>query len=305
MKLPAANGASGKDARWRIGRCFFNRFLIALVVVGLLLVAFSNDAEAAKKRKRGSSRNRRAAATAKARKQQAVKSIQRQVAAARQVLVAAESQGRMSRSKVNQAISKLSKIHIDIENAHQDLQESAKTLHEVEAEIRSEQKPDSDLSRANAAMAKAKDDVNLAIHRVLRLPEDHGASVGDERLKDLAKLSPEQRKTLESDSSYAVARGVMKAAGREAEQIRRKVFRSDPEWVAARRDVVDAEMRSRKGSRQARTTGLGSLGDRQDLRKAKNVAAAARTVIARGEIRIRQLGGKKRPSPSSKKTKRK
>lgn len=40
----------------------------------------------------------------------------------------------------------------------------------------------------------------------------------------------------------------------------------------------------------AKAAGLGSPGDRQDLRTAQNVAAAARSIIAQGESRLRQLG---------------
>ena len=278
----------GAVAPQPVGKHLVNCLLVVLVAVALLLVDFSAEAEAAKRRRRGSSRHSRAAA-AQARKQQMIKSIQQQVAVARQVLDAAESQAAMSQAQVNQALSKLSGIREDIERGHDDAEQAAKTLHGIEAEILAEQQPDSDLVRAQAILAEAKDDMHDAMHRLIRLPDVDEKPGDAARLTDLANLSPVQRKLLENDNDYQAAQDQMREAGRNVDQVRQKLLRAESNWVAARQDLAEARRRSRDESQQAKTAGLSSLGDRQDLRKAQDVATAARTIIAKGEALLRQL----------------
>lgn len=299
MSLTEVGGTSRADALRSVRSCFCKFLLVALIAVAMLLVDFSAEAEAAKRRRRGSSRSSRAAAAAKARKERTIKSIQQQVAAARQVLAAAESQTAMSQAQVNQALSKLSGIRDDLETGHDDAEQAAKTLHEIEAEILAEQQPDSDLGRAQAVVAQAKDDVHREIHRVLRLPNVHEKPGDAARLTDLANLSPVQRKLLENDNGYRSAQDRMREAGRNADQVRQKLLQADSNWVAASQDLAEAKKRSRDESQQAKTAGLSSLGDRRDLRSAQNVAAAARAIIAQGEARLRQLGAKSSGGGSS------
>jgi hypothetical protein len=82
----------------------------------------------------------------------------------------------------------------------------------------------------------------------------------------------------------------MQKAAKELDRVRQKLFRANEDWLAARREQIDADKSARDQKRQAGTTGLGALSDKQDLRTAREVAAAARTMIAIGESRLRYLG---------------
>lgn len=272
--------------------------LIVLVAFALLMTAFSSDVEARRRRGRG----RSAAAAAKARKAQMIKTIQQQVAAAQKVLSAAESQAAMSGDQVKQALSQLSGIRTEIESAHENVAEAATTLREIEAEILAEQKSDSPLELAKKDLRRAQEAVHLTIHAVLDLPNHHEHSGERGRLADLASISSSERATLGDDARYHASLRELNEAARRVKELREALFEGDPEWVAAQRALADAQQRSRESTQQAQTAGLGSLGDRQNLHNAQQIAATARAIIAQGETRLRQLGAK--PTSNSKSTSR-
>lgn len=265
------------------GSC--KRLLMFLLAIGLLLTCFSEDALA-----KGRGRSRQSAAAAKAAKQRTISAVQKQVAAARQVLAAAESQSAMSQTQVTQAVDKLSEIREAIKSAQAGTQEAANLLQDIEAEIVGEQTPDSELVRAQANLETATQTLHRVMHRVVTLPDDSDKSNDAGRLGDLAKLSPEERDRLEQDPAYQTARDNWKTAARNFKQCRQKLLEADEDWVAARQDLADAKQSVHESEQQSQTAGLGSLGDRQDLRQAQNIAATARAAVAQGEARLRQLG---------------
>ena len=132
-----------------------NCLLICLIAASSLLIHLSSDAQARGRKSGG--RNRQAAAAAAARKQQMIKATQQEVAVARQVLGSAESQAGMSQAQVAQAVEKLSGIREAIKTASSDVQEAAKALREIEAEIIAEQGADSDVVRAQTNLDQAKE----------------------------------------------------------------------------------------------------------------------------------------------------
>lgn len=272
-------------------------FIAALVT--LLLVDLSGQAEAARKRRR-SSRSRNGAAAAKAAKQRAISSIQKQVAAAQKVLAAAESKASMSQSELSRAVAELNNIRDDVDSSQLDAREAAEILRELESEILSEQPKDSEWAQAQVALAEARDALHDVIHRLVQLPPDDGTGAGASE-RHFAKLSSAGRERLESDPDYRRVHEAFQKVSREVTQLRDKVLAADSEWVSARQDLADAAKAARESNQQAKSAALSALGDSRDLRKSQDVAAMARSIIAQGEARLRQLGAKASTSSSKSK----
>lgn len=264
-----------------------------LLITFLLLVVCCDSAEARRRRRRSRGRSRAAAAAAaKRRKQQMIQTIQKQIQAAQRVLAAAQSKGAMSQQQVSQALAELSSLHSNIEAAREDVQAMRQTLRSIEEDILDEQEPDSEYGRAEAALEKAKKELHRVVHSYVHRPDDPDQSTDGALFSDLAQLSNAQRKTLEADRRYHEAKAAQQAAGRDLEHVKQALFEKDSYWVSARKDLTEAENRARDTSQQAAAAGVGSLGERQDLRDAQKVAAMARAVIQRGQARLRALGVK-------------
>ena len=280
------------SVRQRRGRPFTATLVIAVLLTGV----FATDADAAKRRRHSS---RRPSATTQAQKNQAIKSIQQQVAAAQGVLSAAQSQTTMSQSQVSEAMSKLKKIRSDIEVAHDDVQQASKSLREIEAEIVAEQTPESEYGKAKTAFDDAQHASHLIIHRLAGLPGTIDANESRSGLDHLSGLTAEQQKELEADTAYQTAERQLQLAASTLKELRQKLFESDSDWTAGQRELLDAKQRSSEETRQVKSVGLESLRDQQQLNHAQQVAMEARRVIAQGEVRLRQLGAKQLPSKSS------
>jgi chromosome segregation ATPase len=224
---------------------------------------------------------------ARARYWATVNAIQQQVDDAKSVLSVAESRAAMSQRQIDEAAQKLSSIRDTLEKERSNIAEAGKTLRAIEAEIVAAQPEDSDFAHAQAAVDDAKKALNREMRRVVSTTES-------------GKLTPSQKEALEEDSAYRFARQEMQKAAKELDSLRQKLFRANEDWLAARREQIDAEKAAREQKKQAGTTGLGSLSDKQDLRTARGVASAAMTVVAMGELRLRQLGVRPRtPSQRS------
>jgi len=299
----AVNGfieSSHREPRSPVNHCLCSRLLLAGIVVAIVLAGVLSDVPAANKYRNNNNRNnshyrnrnRSAAAAASARKAQLVNTLQRQVATARQMLAAAESNTAMSQAEVNQALVKLSGIRVEIESAEDDVVQALKTQHAIEAEILAEQAKDSELAKALVAEAQAKEEIHLAIHGALHLPGHEAKSVDTARLVDVATLSDIQKRTLEEDQKYRVAKEALKETAAQVERLQQKLFQDDPDWIAAQRDLSDARQRELAGEQHAKTVGGSSFGDKQALSKSKHVADAARALVNQGEARLRQLGAK-------------
>lgn len=224
--------------------------------------------------------------------------IQRQVAAAQQVLAAATAKGSMSQQQVDAALSQLSTLHQNIAAARVDVAETTKTLRAIEEEILDEQADDSEYVLAAKALDKAKDDLNQIVHSYAHLPHQSGKSGDALRFFELAKMSSENRRTMEADSKYRLAKLKMEHAAKVVDGVRQKLFQADAEWVEAAKDLAQAEKDARQNSQQASTVGLGSLGDKQNLRNAQKLAAMAQAIIIQGQARLRSLGATSKSSYS-------
>ena len=276
-------------------------WLVALLSVLVIFSIIADSATAARRRGSSRGRSRQSLAAAKAYKAKAAQSIQRQLDAARNVLANAESQAAISEATVSNAISQLSDIRVQIENAHDDVAQAAKTLHELEKEILADQLPNSELIIAQEVLRQAKNTMHDALHRVFNILHESGVSDETARLREFESLSDEQKVMLEKDPSYQVAQRDMQTAAAQVTRLRRELFLADKQWVDARQELTDADKSSREGTRQATTTGMNMFGGQQKLRSNRQVAAAARSVIAQGEARLRQLGASTTSSPNKKK----
>jgi hypothetical protein len=234
---------------------------------------FSDRAEAAPKRER----NRRAAATAAAERQRLIARLRQQLAAAQGVLATAQSQGALSQQALDAAAARLTSIRGELEKSRLDATEAEKTMREVEKEILAEQAADSEYARVKRAVDDAKAALDREIRRILP-----GA--------DPAKLSTTDRETLEDDEEYRRARIALKSAAEMLNDVRQELFRADQDWTSAQKDLYAAKQEEHKQEQVATTAGVGSLSDKQDLRSAQGLAAAAQATIAKAEARLRRLG---------------
>jgi hypothetical protein len=236
-------------------------------------MVFSGDADAAPKQ----NRNRRAAANAAAQRQRLIGKLRQQLSAAQDVLATAQSQGAASQQALDAAASKLSSIRDELEQSRLDANEGQKAMHEIEAEILAEQPADSEYARVKAEVENAKTALNREVRRILPAA-------------DSAKLSETDRQMLEEDAEYRRARLALQSAAKMLDRVRQKLFRADPDWVSAEKDLYAARQEEHEQEQAATTTGVGTLSDKQDLRSAQGLAAAAQAVIAKAEARLRRLG---------------
>lgn len=251
---------------------------------------------------RGRSRGRSSAAAAAAMKQRTISQLQQQVAAAHQILAQANAKGSVSQQQVDAATSQLSQIHQSSVDAHAHLVEARKALHEIEKEILGEQKNNSEYAVAEKAVEEVKGELNRMVHSHAKLQQEDGRSGESQRFLELTQMATKDRHVLEADATFQRAKTQVERAAKIAIGIKHKLFEADPQWVEATNDVADAEKEARDASRHASTVGVGSLGDRQDLRNAQQLASTAQAIIAQGEARLRALGASSTPAaPPAKK----
>jgi chromosome segregation ATPase len=279
--------------------------LLLLLTVAIVGSLFCETASAARRRGNNRGRNRTSSAAYQAYRAQAIQSIQHQVSQARNVLANAESQASMSQAAVNSANSKLSDIREQIENAHDDVAQAAKALHDLEKEILADQAPNSELNLAQAVLQQAKNSMHDALHRVFDIPHVTGVSDEAARLQEFASLSDEQKAILAKDAGYQIAQRDMQTAAAQVTKLRRELFLADKQWVYARQELTDADQRSRKGTQEATTAGMNKFGSAQQMHSSQQVATSARSIIAYGEARLRSLGANPNPSFSSSQKKKK
>jgi chromosome segregation ATPase len=237
------------------------------------------------------------AAAAAARKKQMIATLQKQLAAARQVLSAAENQAQLSQGEVNQAISKLSDIRSSMELEEENAREAAKELNELETEILAKESFGSEYKQTQTALVTAKESLHELFHK--RFPKMPKHAVDDEaaKLHELAAVTSEDRKVLEGDKEYQEAAELVEMLGKKLAAIKKKLFEADSEWDAARKESAEATKKVREGKSQASATGIGSLDDRKNLRNATNVAAYARGMIMQFEMQLARLGAKPAAPP--------
>lgn len=267
---------------WRYAK---RAVLLILVLSIVAIAAGSVDA-------RGRGRSRAAAAAAKARKEQMIKVLQQQLTIARQVLAAAESKTAMSASEVNQAFGALAQLRASADTAKNDVLEATKSLREIEQEIWEEQSAESPVRKDAIAYEQAKEELHEIIHRIAKVGDKAHSSADAGRLADLASLSPADRASVEADPLYKGTLQRLTELGQNAKLSRQQLFEKDADWIAAREELREAHKRSTEGQKQATSVAVGAAGDRQDLKRAGNIASSARIAVAQLEWQLRSLGVK-------------
>jgi hypothetical protein len=255
-------------------RVWRRRFAVGALLAMIFMAAdFHRLAQAAGK----NNRNRQAAAAAAAQKQRLVERLRRQLDAARGVLSAAQSSGSLSQQALDEAARKLSSIRTELEQVRLDAKEAEKTMRGIEAEILAEQAPDSEYVHAKMAVDEAKQLLQRESRRVFPAA-------------DPARLTAAQREMLENDEGYQRAKAKLEFAAKALDRERQKLFRADPQWTAAQKDLYAARQEEDRQEQTSVATGVGTLDDKQNLKSAQSLAAAAQSVIGLAEARLRRLG---------------
>lgn len=262
--------------------------VIALTAL-ILVNSVSTEALA---RGRSHHRGRSSAAAAAARKKQMIQSIQNQVAVARQVLAAAESQTAMSEQELGAVRERLVAARSEIEAAGSEERKAREELREIESSILSDQGPESPSGKAQAAVDEAQQALDRQLHRLVSLPEHAAELTAADRSADARLLSASDRGTVRNDAQYQSALGRLTSAKRDFAQIRDDLLKRTPEWIAASKAVAEAHQKESKLKQDGNTGAIRSMPAKRNLRTAQDVAAAARATVVQGEAMLRQLGVK-------------
>lgn len=262
----------------------------AITVVALVMVSIASTEAVARGRRHHQGRS--AAAAAAVRKKQMTQTIQNQVAVARQVLAAAESQAAMSEKELSAARERLAAARGEIEAAGSEERQAREELREIESSIIDDQGPESPLGKAQSAIDAAQQALDRELHRVVSLPEHAVKLTAADRAADARVLSATDKEALRNDAQYQLTLGGLESAKRNFALIRQDLLNRSPEWVAASKAVAEAHRKETKLKQESNSAALPSMSTKRNFRTSQDVAAAARATIAQGEAMLRQLGVK-------------
>jgi hypothetical protein len=261
--------------------------LVGLLALGLVATSFADQASA-NRRRRGSSRGRSYNRTAimNAQRQATINAANAQIAAAKQVLAAAETTGGNYQARLDAALAKLTDSAARFHEAQSTTRHLAKDLAEIENEIIEDQAADSPYAKAGLALDAARQKLQAVEQAILAEP--------DVKLQ-LSGLSAEKRAERQATllsfrADYLLAKNALEAAGSEHDRIRRELFREDADWKAAAEALTEARNEEKAAEEKTHSGASGRVGDSQKVRNATEAAAAARTAIARAEAVLRSVG---------------
>ena len=233
--------------------------ITSVLIVGLtiaLTAVWPQTVQAAKKRS-----NKNNAAAAAAAKKKAIDSIRAQVAAAQQVLAAAEAATGASQAELDAIRKRVSSIREAMDAAEDGEDELREDLREIESRVLKAQGTDSDYGKAQKRLEEARDEV--------------------------AKGHNEPR--VESDPDHLIAEQTIQSARRDIERAKAAALANDSEWKATSQQLRELVAKNAKVG-QSNGGAMGRMSAAHELRDAQEIAANARAVIARGESQLRQLG---------------
>jgi hypothetical protein len=273
----------------------YNGWLPLLLTFATGIAVAQGDAAAYYRHRRGYSYNYSAV---RARMQQATaQAASAQLAAAKQVLTAAESTGESAQSKLDAAVAKLKEKSQQFHEAQSTTRHLAKELAEIESDILGEQKDDS-------PYAKAKLEVEAA-RRKLKEIEERALSEQSAQLEltglSGSKFFDKKTSILELNLEYLQAKAALEAAGSELARIRFELFKNDKDWKDAAEALTQARKDEKEAEEKTHAGSLGRMGTLHTIRNANEAAAAARIAIAQAEAVLKAVGGNKynKPAPSS------
>ena len=226
-----------------------------------------------------------------ARRQLVIDNIQEQIGAAQQVLEDAVAREEMSEKQLDEAHQRVLKARAAMDSAAAEELQRNRRMREIEARLISEQRSGSELVQAQAKVDAAREALDREVHRVLSLPLHAGKPTAADYAHEVAMLMPGQKEDLKKDAGFRHAAEALRAAVREAVQVRQALFEKDSSWSAAKQVAVEAEQQRRKANNDlARDAGLSQLAPKRELHAAQDLAAEARVTIAVGKAALRSLG---------------
>jgi hypothetical protein len=278
--------------------CFMscNPLWLRVVLFTLLLVFACHDSALARRRR---GRGQSSAAAAAARRKATIQQAQAQIAAANQVLAAAQFKGANAQGKLQETLSKLQTAASEQDRAHDTEASLRKELYEIEKEILSEQSSDTPYAKTLEELNTAKKQAAAAKAQIMARPD-----VIDElaNLKGVA-LTNATNLRLETFLAYADPNLRAKTAAKELERIKLELFRADIDWKETHQALVDVQHDISIARSEAAAAGFSRAKPLGDYREASHAAAAARAAIAQAEGVLRSLNATASTSGSSKKKK--
>ena len=260
---------------------------VRVIVVGLVLSVLAGEGLA---KGRGGGHKKKSAGSSAAYKQQAVAAIQSQLAAAQALLSQIEKDGAMSSEALDTAKKQLEDSQAAIEAADSEQDTLRKQLRDIEEELVSSQPADSEVGRARDAYAKAKEDVDNNLRRILESPGYQA------RLKLIADSSDAgkykvliRKDTLDNDQEYQTSLHTLEDARKRFNQLKTELFAKDSDWQATTKALSESEATEKEARKLRGGKGV-SPGKTRQMRNSQQVAAAARATIAQAEAKLRALG---------------
>ena len=270
-----------------------------LSIIVFMLMALSILATSAQARSRSRNRNSGAAAAAAKRKAM-IASLQLQIAEAKKVLAAAESNVQMSQSEVSAAVGKLQSIASEMKGMNTEHDSQLRALHEREKQVLDGVAEGSPLDKADDNLEDKLQALDHTFHSATGISQHEEPATSASRAAELRSLTPEQKKALEIHAGFLEAQKDVKNAVSNLEHEKMEVLKADSEWARLHAEYVESSKSLRSSKGQGQGAALDSLKAHQGLNKSQKLADAAREFIAQGELKIRQLGGTPASSSSSK-----
>lgn len=216
----------------------------------------------------------------------------REIEAAKKVLEAVEKKGTATKAEIDKFASQLQTSARQLKGTTQAETEARKKLEKIETAILEREGDDSEYAKKIDEI----DDVQLRLeqefHRILKRPENLKADedIDQHRLLELASVTPEERAKLKRDAKYAEAEDHLIKACHDLTSIEHGLFLKDKEWKAANAARTAAHEDRQQDATDTRRNGMAASQAKRELKSLASLAAEARSVIAAGEARLRQLG---------------
>ncbi len=255
-------------------------------------------AETAAARNYGHHHNYNAAA-----RQRMIQAAQANLAAARKAQALAQVQMHEAQGTIDTANARIRAAKSSMDEAKSEEHNSHMSLQEIQARLIEETGPNSEISKAHAALLAAFDEFHDQNKRVLD-SDEYKSKVAEltepeDRLKKLPKVREE---VFKSDDQYQSALNRVKEEKVKFGQLRTAMVRSSPEWMAMSEQVREAIKSQNHAEIEAIGGGSAKMRAKYRLRDAQEVYAAATMTINQCEAILRRLGVKpapQQPSPPS------
>jgi len=256
------------------------------LVVGFSVIFLSLTAASAQAQRRGSYNS---GAIRQQQQQGAVQAALAQLAAAKEVLAAAESSGKVAQSSLDEAVSKLQAKSKELTDAQTVSKDLSKRLADLEKEIVTGAAADSAYGKAVAeqeAARKARYDVEV---RIVGEAEVQSALAG----LTGAAWTERKQSILAQRPDYMQANKRLEAANEGISRQRRELLEADKTWQELSESLAKAHKDERAVETQNRVSPRQKTDATKKLQSSSEAAAAAKAAIAQAEAVLKANGGSK------------